>query len=342
MEDEFNLQVLLDKIKETSENNAKLYMITRSLKEGFSHWSKKRDRFLFKVYQMEIDDALRSHLYETTTEELNRIVGQGNELIDYDVISDDTSNILRYSVNGKSYPLQDVVMNQLGGIVPKVRKWEDIDGADKELWAYCVGFEDTENHKWIYTFRKSNSSKVATKKKGISTVFDTVSLKLVLFSGLTISLDKQIDCVFYEDTFYVIRKNNFESILGLQEEYKAIANEVADQMETSGYFSNTDSLKKMIEKKPGIHKKLMKIKKLGALDNLSEEVINNMKSTGEKYHSEISFDANGHIVLESEDDIDKTIKLLSDYYKKGEVSGNSYGTYSGIKLSYKQKFINEQ
>lgn len=333
MEDEFNLQVLLDKIKETSENNAKLYMITRSLKEGFSHWSKKRDRFLFKVYQMEIDDVLRSHLYETTTEELNRIVGQGNELIDYDVISDDTSNILRYSVNGKSYPLQDVVMNQLGGIVPKVRKWEEIDGADKELWAYCVGFEDTENHKWIYTFRKSNSSKVATKKKGISTVFDTVSLKLVLFSGLTISLDKQIDCVFYEDTFYVIRKNNFESILGLQEEYKAIANEVADQMETSGYFSNTESLKKMIEKKPGLHKKLMKIKKLGALDNLSEQVINNMKSTGEKYHSEISFDANGRIVLESEDDIDKTIKLLSDYYKKGEVSGNSYGTYSGIRIA---------
>jgi hypothetical protein len=104
-------------------------------------------------------------------------------------------------------------------------------------------------------------------------------------------------------------------------------------MSTSGFFSSTDNLKKMIEKKTSIHKKLMKIKKLGALDTISPQVIKKMKSTGKKYDSEITLDHEGRIVLESEEDIDRTIKLLSDYFKRGEVSGNAYGTFSGIKLN---------
>ena len=37
--------------------------------------------------------------------------------------------------------------------------------------------------------------------------------------GDTLTLDKQIDCVFFKDVFYVIKKFNFEQMMGLQEEY---------------------------------------------------------------------------------------------------------------------------
>ena len=33
-----------------------------------------------------------------------------------------------------------------------------------------------------------------------------------------------------------------------------------------------------------------------------------------------------------ENDIDLTLKMLADYYKKGEVSGKAYGTYAGKEI----------
>jgi len=39
-----------------------------------------------------------------------------------------------------------------------------------------------------------------------------------LLKGETVNLDKQIDCIYYDETFYVIKKGYFEQIVGLQEE----------------------------------------------------------------------------------------------------------------------------
>ncbi|MCM1615401.1 hypothetical protein [Phocaeicola massiliensis] len=40
----------------------------------------------------------------------------------------------------------------------------------------------------------------------------------------------------------------------------------------------------------------------------------------------------GKLHIESENDIDLTLKMLADYYKKGEVSGKAYGTYAGKEI----------
>lgn len=40
----------------------------------------------------------------------------------------------------------------------------------------------------------------------------------------------------------------------------------------------------------------------------------------------------GKLVVESEADIDVVLKALADYYKIGEISKKSYGTFSGKEL----------
>lgn len=335
MEDDINLNTLIDVINYTEVENLKCYLITRALKDGIKKNSKNKDKYLFKVFQINLDTALRDLLYASTKSELERVNKRGWEITDYSVISDDTGHLFTYDIAGKTFSFQDVVANQLGREVPHITKWEDIDSEGIELWAYCLGFENTTNHEWIYTFRKSSNNKIATaeKKKGLWALFDTRNLSLSLFNGSAINLDSQIDCVLYQNVFYVIRKFNFETLLGLQEEYEQKAIEIADKIASNPVFEGGNKLQELVKTKPSIHKKLIKLEKLGSLIGIDKKV-NKMKKIGRKYGSEIVV-KQGKIVLDSEESIDHTIKLMCDYYKKGEVSGNAYGTFSGIVINEK-------
>ncbi len=42
---------------------------------------------------------------------------------------------------------------------------------------------------------------------------------------------------------------------------------------------------------------------------------------------------NGKLFIEDESDIDLALKMLADYYKRGEVSGKAYGTFAGKQLT---------
>lgn len=41
--------------------------------------------------------------------------------------------------------------------------------------------------------------------------------------------------------------------------------------------------------------------------------------------------------METEQDIDVILKMFGDYYKKGVVSGKSYGTFSGKEIEEAKK-----
>lgn len=51
------LDEVLDKIKITKEEDVKLHFITRILKEGVGKREKTLDKYVFKVYQIDVDDA---------------------------------------------------------------------------------------------------------------------------------------------------------------------------------------------------------------------------------------------------------------------------------------------
>ena len=336
------LDEILGYIKGTRQEDVKLHFITRILKEGVKKRTKTLDKYVFRVYQIDVDDEIRKYLYEQSVNELERTVEKGYSLIDYDPISDDTDHLFSYKLKAETSSFSDVLVNQLGSELPKVESINGIVSNDEELWAYCIGFLDMENGSWIYTFRKILSGKVAIDENNdpeknpiwrqIRTVFNTTSKKLTLMKGEAVTLDKQIDCVYCEETFYVLKKVPFEQIVGLQEEFREKAAEVVESMKSSGLIDGLEMMDEELKTNTSLHKKLVKIQQKGGLEKLTSEGIAKMARLCKRYGDKINLGENGHINITERKDFEAVIKAMCDYYKKGEVSGKSYGTFSGREL----------
>lgn len=331
---------LLEKIESINQDNAILYFITRVLKPDVKASSKVMDKFQFKVYQIDINHEIREHLYSLTVEQLNSLIKKKTELHEYDVITDDTAQLFTYQMTNKAMSFSDVVNNQLKSNPPKIKSLEEII-ISEELWAYCVGFYN-DDEEWIYTFRKILAAKVAIdekdgNKKGklqkvIRTIFNSKSQKLELIEGETVNLDKQIDCIYYEETFYIAKKTQFEQIVGLEEEYKQQATDVITELGSTNMIEGLDVVAQEIENNPSIHKKLVRLSKIGNYKGLDPKTIKKMQKICKKYGEQLKVSKDGKLLIEDENDITLTLKVLADYYKLGEVSGKAYGTYAGKQL----------
>ena len=289
-----------------------------------------------------MDDEIRGYLYDLSIKELERTLDKDYSLIDYDPISDDIDHLFSYKLKAETSSFSDVVVNQLGTDLPKVQSIDGIVSENEELWAYCIGFLDVENSSWIYTFRKIMISKIAIDEKNdtsknivlrqIRTLFDSSSKKLTLMKGEAVTLDKQIDCVYWEDTFYVLKKVPFEQIVGLQEEYHAKALEVVGGMQNTGLIDGLDTVEEELKTNTSLHKKLVKLQQTGGLESLDTARIKKMANICKRYGEKIMIGSDGHIKIGDRKDFETVIKAMCDYYKKGEVSGKSYGTFSGREL----------
>lgn len=321
---------LLEKINVTKAEDIKLFFVTRAIKEGLTRNSRTRDKYLFKVYQVDSSEEIRQHLFESTQSQIDNIIGKNYEMVDYDILSDETDHLFTYAIKDKVFSFSDVVTNQLLKPATKIKTISEITTENEELWAYSVGFEDLTDNKWIYTFRKIQSGKVAVNeidnpdsnffKKCIRTVFNTESMKLEVLKGESITLDKRIDCVFYDDTFYVVQKGAFEQIVGLQEEYQEQAKVIVRNMQQIPLITGTDKLMDLIEKKPSLHKKLVKIERIGGYKQLNAASIKQMSKVCKQYGEKLPM-KEGKLNMETEQDIDVILKMFGDYYKKGVVSG---------------------
>ncbi|MDQ1163061.1 hypothetical protein QE422_003429 [Chryseobacterium sp. SORGH_AS 447] len=329
--------LLIDVISRANVENLKMYFVTRVLKEGIRANSRVLEKFDFKVYQIEITNEVRQYLYDLSLKQFKRI--EENEdlhFFDYDIVADETQHLFTYQIENKVGSFSDVVYNQLNGSPQKITDLNEIL-QDETLWAYCTEFE-LDSNKSFYTFRKISPGKVGVEKQKdqekksigsqIRTYFDTNTNTLSLLKSETVYLDKQIDCIFYEETFYVLKKFFFEQLVGLQEEYKRVAEEVANSMANHECFGDIKLLSEKIEKNSSMHKKLIKLQKVGNLNALSPRTINKLEKLGRKKNAPINV-KDGKIQFENEEDIDNVIKLLCDYFKTGDYSGKSYGTYAG-------------
>lgn len=118
------LQEILDKVSTTNVNDLRLYFITRVLKDNIKKSAKIIDKYLFKVYQVDIDDEIRQYLYDLSIEQLDKVIKKNYEILDYDVISDDTQHLFTYSMQNKIFSFSDVVCNQLNTTPPKMQSIE--------------------------------------------------------------------------------------------------------------------------------------------------------------------------------------------------------------------------
>ena len=324
---------LLESIKSSQEQDVKLFFVTRAIKAGTTKRTLAKDKYLFNVYQIDCNEEVRLYLYEATINQLDKIIKKNYEMVDYDILSDETEHLFTYSIQNKVFSFNDVVTNQLQKSVPKVTSIASLTEKE-EMWAYCVEFYNPESEDRIFTFRKILPSKVGVDEKAKNSFrafFNTESQQLRLLKEETVNLDEQIDCIYHQDTFYVIKKAYFEQIVGLQEEFREKAHEIADKMIESGHFVGGDTLKELIDKKPSIHKKLIKVEKIGGYKNLTPKILKSMNKVCKKYGEELPV-SNDKLSIENEGDLDTILRAFGDYYKIGEITGKPYGTFAGKEL----------
>jgi len=218
------LEDVFEKIDGIEANDLKLYFITRCIKPGAKKKATVSEKYLYKVYQIDCNDEVQNYLYNSTLGQIGKIIKKNYEMVDYDILSDDTEHLFTYPIANKVFSFSDVVTNQLLKSTPKVTSIAEIIKSE-ELWAYCVELWDNQTKDKLFTFRKILPSRVGIDEKAKSFVramFNPASQQLSLLKEETVNLDEQIDCLYYEETFYVIKKAYFEQIVGLRGEIGAI------------------------------------------------------------------------------------------------------------------------
>ncbi len=327
------LQEIQDFINETRSKDTRLYFVTRTEEVIRSRNSVANKKHVFKVYQIDFNLELQESLYNATLSYIDRIAKKNYDVIDYDILSDETEHLFTYSISNKIESFADVVTNQLLQSAPKVTSLKKLSSNEEKMWAYCLSFSSSDGKHKMFSFRKILPSKVGVdeKRSFLKAIFNARSQQLALQKEETISLDEQVDCIYFMDTFFVLKKGNFEQIVGLQEEYKEQAKAIVKEMLSSNMLIGGEHLNQLVENKPSIHKKLIKIAKVGNYKSMTSQAIKKMTRIS-KQHGVVLKVQDDKFILEKEEDVDALIKVLGDYYKKGEVSGKSYGTFSGKEL----------
>ena len=115
-----NLTEILEEVQLTKIEDVKLYFVTRASKVNVSKRTPAKDKYLFNVFQMDCNDEVRSYLYETTTKQISKILQKNYDIVDYDILTDETEHLFTYSIQNKVFSFNDVVTNKLLKSSPKI------------------------------------------------------------------------------------------------------------------------------------------------------------------------------------------------------------------------------
>ena len=129
-----NLTELLEEVQLTKKEDVKLYFVTRASKVNVSKRTPAKDKYLFNVFQMDCNDEVRSYLYETTTKQISKILQKNYDIVDYDILTDETEHLFTYSIQNKVFSFNDVVTNKLLKSSPKITSLTALSETE-EMWA---------------------------------------------------------------------------------------------------------------------------------------------------------------------------------------------------------------
>jgi hypothetical protein len=316
------LEEIHDKVQNAKEKKARLYFVTRKIKKGMTRSAKVADKYEYKAWSIDTDLEIQSELYKVFDIKLGNISDENKFTIsDYTLIGDDDSKkILTYSKKEKLTSFMKIVDVDLINAATLDHVVNLTEIAD-DIWAYII--EVVSGKKTICALRKMAPSKVMVGKKGLMTKFLPKDKSLKISKEQNITFDKNIDVIYYDSVFYVVSKDNFEEIVGLQEEYRAEAKSVADKIMKSPMISVGYDISSGIEDKNRFIRKLAKVK--DEIDKLDKNRIKRMEEVAKKFGQVFIIDKSGKIRIDNEDELDTMIKLLDDYFLESHQTGKKYG-----------------
>jgi hypothetical protein len=231
-----------------------------------------------------------------------------------------------------------VIEKHGSGQVDKVHDFAEIV-KNENLWAYCVGFYDEVKDEYVFTFKKVKPGQAVVDEdnpgqKGIigriRTKFNSNNDKLEVLKGETFILEKSIDCFFYEKKFLIISKSAFEEIVDLKVEQEKQAKECFEELKGLGFIEGLEIMADILDGNQTLHKKLVKLQSVGSYKEIDIEKI---KQVVEQLELELTV-TDDKIVITAQKDFDLVIRLLAEYYKQGLVSGETFGTFAGVKIAH--------
>jgi hypothetical protein len=318
------LQDLLSIIQGTGTCKIRLYLLTRTVKPGLASNARVPDKFGYKCFTININKDIQKELFDLFASKMAYIANEDKfSLEDYSIITDDADQkVLTYTKKEKIKSFIHVVDTDLKNSSELDAVTSLFDIADK-LWAYII--EISVNGQTICGMRKMSSSKVLVAEKGkmIAATFRINEKSLALSKDQSIVFDKLLDALYVDNTFFIIQKNNFEEIVGLEAEYREEAIRVADKIMHCPKIDLNFNLLEDIENKNRFIRKLTKIKdEIEALDN---KRVKKMQETASLFKLDFTVDRSGKIIIDDEKELDVVIKLLDDYYLQSQQTGKKYG-----------------
>ena len=316
------LNKLVSFLQENKKYTTRLYLVTRTLKDGFSLYSKVPDKYEYICYTINTDQQIQKELFNLFLDKTTYCaIPDKYVLDDYSVVTDDVEKkILKYTKKEQIKSFIHIVDKDLKDSSELKPVTDLADIADK-LWAYII--EISQGGKVICGLRKMSPSKilVSDKKNSFSTIFKMDERSLKLSHDQSVVFDKGLDALYANNTFYIIQKNNFEEIVGLESEYREAAQIAADKIMNSPKISLNFNLKETIENKNRFIRKLAKIK--DEIDNISSTRITKMQETAKLFKLSFIVKA-GKIIVDDEKELDVVIKLIDDYYLLSQQTGKKY------------------
>ncbi|MCL2721380.1 MAG: DUF4868 domain-containing protein [Treponema sp.] len=316
------LSKFLSFLQDKKNHTTRLYLVTRTLKQHIHAQARIPNKYEYTCYTINTDQLIQNELFNLFLEKAEYCANEDKYQIEnYSIVTDDSEKkILTYEKKEQISSFMRIVDIDIknSSELPSVR---DLSAISDKLWAYII--EISIKNEVIFGLRKMSPSKVlvSEKKNAIAANFKLKEKSLVISHDQSIVFDKRLDAFYADDKFFIIQKNNFEEIVGLESEYRDAAKQAADKIMKSPKISLNFNLIDAIENKNRFIRKLAKVK--DKIDNIGTTRIQKMQETATLF--KLSFNIkSGKIIIDDENELDIVIKLLDDYYLLSQQTGKKY------------------
>ena len=323
-------------IQNSQAADVRLYLVSRALKPDVKKTEKVLQKYAFHLNRIDIDESIQEMLLQTI-KGLERTLDESyEEIAEYKAIDEDSQKIYTYQMENREMAFADILNNQIdrGVDAPTVNDLGQFL-RDADLWAYCVEVQGGLTGRYL-TFTKLNRGKVAVDertnpesgftKRVLRTRFNTTTAKLELLEGDTINFDKRVDCIylFAEDKFYIFHKKHFEDIVGIEEEFKSVAQNVMRRVLRAGIIEGLENVREILANDASVHKKLYQVHSVLKSQTLDAKRIKKMQAVAKSYGLRLKVE-DDKIQIKDRDDLITVIRLLDDYFLKSPQTGLKYG-----------------
>ncbi|MEM3264608.1 MAG: DUF4868 domain-containing protein [Candidatus Micrarchaeaceae archaeon] len=301
------LEEIKSKIEKTDPEDVRLYFITRK---------KINEDIEYNVLKTEINKEIGKTLLDIGKNKIDSFLKLKDlRIIDYSTLVNLEQN------NIQTIDKDDV--NYLNTILQDINR-ADLDIFDmkrsKNLWAYAIKIGDTKT----ILFRKYTENRILDRKGWIALFISEG--KFNQLRGPVLTIDDDIDTIFYYDKLYILNVEQFERTFSFMDKFIGEINDSLKVLEEKDLV-DVSFMWNLCKTDPRKIKKLYKILKGDGVKSLNLETI---KKLDTEYNLGL-IGKDGKKIIVNSNNIWTVLKVLDDDYLKSPVTDNKYEVYSKVK-----------